>query len=84
MPKGTDPGQSGVKKGYPNGISRHNSTIEDNVFSKDWASPLNADNAGMPGPSPKQGGILSDVDTMDMPNPLGIPNVGTSEKRRKK
>ncbi len=71
----------GLKEGTP-GVVKDNSPIQDNIWCKNWASPLNAYNSGDPGPDPRQGGIL-EVDKMEeVPNPLRIPNVdfGTGVK----
>jgi len=77
--KGRMPASKGVKRGHEDGVSPHNSRIENDVYSKDWNTPLNAANPGMPGPSPRQGGVLQvDSDLLGagaVPNPLGIPNI---------
>ncbi len=66
---------SGAVKGE-SGFSKKNSDIKDNVFSKDWASPLNADNPKDILGSPREGGVL-EADKLGMPaNPMGISNVG--------
>ena len=74
MARGSDPSQSGAKKGEP-GLNKYNSDIKTDVFAKDWTTPLNADNPKDTMNSPRQGGVL-ESDKLGMPdNPLGIHNV---------
>lgn len=69
------------KRGY-SGLNKHNKDIAQNVFSKDWATPLNADQSKDILGSPRQGGALEPRD-LGMPgNPLGITGVGDGKKKK--
>jgi hypothetical protein len=76
--KGTDAGITGVKRGVV-GLDTTNTKIENDVFSRNWNSPLNSNNRPDPmvdvpeGPSALRPGL------MGLPgNPLGIggPDFG--------